>query len=95
MSDTLLIECPECGWSKTHTHCVTTVRAERDAAVQRLAAVERQCTSFDNLLSTLRDHLPLCVHDGDFADHSQEMVDREQLAIRALTPTRQTAGGEG
>jgi hypothetical protein len=52
-------------------------------AVQRLAACAEIITRFDNVLSTVRDHLPLCVNDGEFADHSQEMVDRELVTLRA------------
>jgi len=53
------------------------------ALLDRIERAERVVGQYDNVLSTVRDHLLLCVGDGDFAAHSQETVDAELVRLRA------------
>ena len=84
-------------WVEEQADIISRGRAENAQLRAKLDAAEKACTRYDNLLSTVRDHLPLCVSDGGFADHSQEMVDRELVEIRATIDhalTATTAQGE-
>jgi hypothetical protein len=76
-----------------------TLKAERDAAVQRLAAVERDAERLDWLeqhphaVPYLHDRSGFKVNDYRTGEHRADTL---RAAIdAALTPTRQTAGGEG
>ncbi len=68
-----------------HGECFPGVAGDRVRAMAaRISALEGLVTAYDNLVSTIHDHLPLCVGDGDFADASQDQVARDLLTLRAL-----------